>query len=215
MRPAGKIVLSATLLIAAIVALGCARSGRTEVVTVADLTTEDYSVEVIRQPDLGKKIVLQIPDNPYEDDAYCECVCMACMSPEAVSEIEALVAKLRKDANRRTDAAAQAVLDVSPKLVEHEEWREIIQSTMTLLNNPTVVLVPMPGGAIKKVSLEKIGELDLTTTQIASIKSSVGGKMESTLGAAMVLHGVPGDEADELADTIMKTYLRELLGPVD
>jgi hypothetical protein len=170
---------------------GCTRGTMTEIRTSTSIEEQDYSVvEVVEEPSLRTKIILPIPPNPYEDDADCQCLCATgCVA--SASELRTLVAKLKLKATRRADASAAAVLEAGDGLLAHENWQEVVTSTMDLLNNPTIVIVPMPGGKLKKVSLEKIGSLDLTGTQIVSIKNSVGGKMQSALAANMIVHGIP------------------------
>lgn len=215
-----KILRLSPLAIVAVVAVlapawGCTRSTMTELRTSASYEEQDYAVvEVVEDPSLRTKIILPIPPNPYEDDGDCQCLCAAgCVA--SASELRTLVAKLTLEATRRADASAAAVLEAGDGLLAHENWQEVVTSTMDLLNNPTIVIVPMPGGALKKVSLEKIGSLDLTGTQIVSIKNSVRGKMQSALAANMIAHGIPKKDATKFSKEILQVYMTKLLAPAD
>jgi len=196
-------------------AWGCTRQEMTEIRTSYSMQEQDLAtVEVIKDPSLRTKIILPIPQNPYGDDGDCPCVCATgCVA--STSEFRALVAKLKLKATRRADASAAAVLEAGDGILAHESWEEVVTSTMDLLNNPTIVIVPIPGGKLQKVSLEKIGTLDLTTTQIISIKNSVGGKMQSALKANMIAHGIPKQDALQFSKEIMQVYMSKMLAPAD
>jgi hypothetical protein len=210
---------SITALVAVLAVLapvwGCSHSTMTEVRTSASFEEQDFSVvEVVEEPSLRTKLILPIPPNPYEDDGDCQCLCTTgCVA--SASELRTLVAKLKLKATRRADASAAAVLEAGDGLLAHDSWQEVVTSTMDLLNNPTIVIVPMPGGTLKKVSLEKIGSLDLTGTQIVSIKNSVGGKMQSALAANMIAHGIPKKDAVKFSKDIMQVYMSKMLAPAD
>ncbi len=205
--------VAAALAVTLAPAWGCTRQGTTEIRTSFSAEQQDYAVvEVIEDPLLRTKIILPIPQNPYGDDGDCPCVCATgCVA--SASELRALVAKLKLDATRRADASAAAVLEVGEELLAHESWEDIVTSTMDLLNNPTIVIVPGPGGKLQKVSLEKLGTLDLSTTQIVSIKNNVSGKMQSAIKANMIVHGIAKKDAAVFSKQIMQVYMSKMLAP--
>jgi hypothetical protein len=194
---------------------GCAGVGRTQSTTTLgkDFEEQDYAVvEVIEEPELRTSIELPLPPNPY-DDAECDlCNCVCAAGPDT-SAFEKLIAKLKLDADKRAGAAAEALLESAHEIVGYGEWKEITENTMELLSNPTIVMVPMPGGKLQKVSLEKLPKMDLSAGQIVTIRNSVNGKMRSAIAADMTAHGVPPAEAKKLSAEIMKVYMKSLLAP--
>ncbi len=199
-------------LLALFVGPGCG-SSQARVFEPDEIST---SVEV-ETPDAARALAetLELPADPYgtgSGDGTCPCTCAIapCALSEVPAELEALVDEIRKEAESRTVAAAEAVLQVGGSIAHHEEWREIVKEAMGLLDSPTIVVVQLPGGAWKKVKFEEVTEMDLGVVQIATIKNSVSGKMASTLAASMENHGIPEAEASQLADIMMETYLAEL-----
>ncbi|MBW2261497.1 MAG: hypothetical protein JRG91_05935 [Deltaproteobacteria bacterium] len=196
-------------------AWGCARNGMAQIRTSGTIVEQDYvSVEVIEEPSLRTKVILPIPRNPYGDDGDCPCVCATGCVADA-SELRALIAKLTLKATRRADASAAALLKAGDGILAHENWAEVVTSTMDLLNHPTIVIVPLPGGKLKKVSLEKLGTIDLSTTQIFSIKNKIEGKMQSALTVNMIANGIPKKDAKKFSKKIMQVYMYKLLAPSD
>lgn len=200
-------------LVLAVAAWGCTHAGTTEIRTSASLEEQDYSiVEVIEDPALRTKTILLIPENPYGDDGDCPCTCpTGCVA--TASELRALVAKLKLKATRRAEASAAAVLVAGDELLAYESWQDVVTSTMDLLSNPMIVIVRDAGGKLKKVHLEKLGTMDLSTTQIVSIKNKVSGKMQSAITANMIVHGIPEKNAKAYSKDIMQVYMSKMFAP--
>lgn len=198
------------LLVVLALATGCAARQLDQFETTASIETRDYAVEVTQDKALRTKIEIPIPPNPYDDGCMCVCEAACAMHADA-PELEALLEKLTHKATFRAEIAAKAVLESGHELLEHEEWKDVVTDSMELLGNPTLVLVPLPGGSVKKVSLEKVGELGVSPTLLVTIRSSVGGKMQAALKASMISHGVPAKKAQRLSGQIIKTYMKEIL----
>jgi len=207
--------------VALILALPACTRSQTKVVDSLELSVinedeiapgeAEYAVEMIDDLPGGATIVLPIPENPYGDDSCC-CSCTASCDPQLQDKFHKYVAKLKGAASKRTDAAAAALLS-APEIVKLEAWEEIASITMDLLANPTLVIVPMPGGELHKVSLEKLSSLNIPLTQLVMIRGSVKGKMEAALSAAMTSNGVPSPDASTLASKMIEVYFDQMSAP--
>jgi hypothetical protein len=201
------------LALGAALAAGCASRPVIEISTQRTYVEQDLSVEVVRQPPIRAKIDLGIPPNPYDDEGSCPCVCQAKCKKKEFSELEKIVAKFGEEADARRRAASLAVLGSGPDIVKHKKWKKIAGASLELMSNPTIVLVPMPGGRIEKVSLEDLDTLHLGAADVVSIRNKVKGNMLSALAATMASYGVPDGEAGTIAGAMMKVYLAELMAP--
>ena len=198
-------------LLAAAATAGCA-AGQVRVFEPDDQTT---AVEV-ETPDHGLAVgPLELPADPYGavgSHPACPCACEAspCAGHQVPAELAALIDEIRKEAEARTAAAADAVVEVGAALALHEEWREIVKEAMSLLDSPTIVVVQLDGGGWKKVKFEDVGDMDVGAVQVASVKKSVSAKMAAALAASMESHGVPHAEASDLSGKMMEAYLEGL-----
>lgn len=145
-----------------------------------------------------------------EEPCPCECVLDCEKSAEKEGQLHELLSKMQDEANRRAEAAAEAAMTVGLDLMEYEKWETMIKGLVDLLSSPTLVIVQMPTGSFKKVKLEELSDLDVSSSQVFTIKSQVSAKMKAALSAQMESYGVPATDAKKLSSHMMDTYLSEL-----